>query len=417
MASNYRLILKDPKSTERTAIFMTIYVHNKKYKFFTGEHIEPSKWNGLKQEVKKSEFSSEINERLRAQGQALYQTVKSLEHDGIEVNKESIERRLHEILNRTSDNKSTADGSNALLTDFVAQLIQDERENKRVFEGRQFSTHTIKTHNTTLNHLRNYEEAMGVRLSFHTLDQSFYASFVHYLNAQGKALNSVGTQIKNIKAFASEARKRGIKVSADVEKFKKLAEDTDKVYLSMKELQTLYDLDLSTKKKLDRTRDVFLLGCFTGLRFADLQQLKQEHLSENRIRILTQKTKETVVIPMHPMVKGILEKYNYIPPRAISNQKFNENLKELCKLADLDHTEVISITKGGATTTSLEPKHKLVSAHTARRSFATNLYLAGLDSLSIMKMTGHRTEKAFLTYIRVTPEQNADKVAKHAFFR
>ncbi|MDO9635196.1 MAG: tyrosine-type recombinase/integrase [Paludibacter sp.] len=63
------------------------------------------------------------------------------------------------------------------------------------------------------------------------------------------------------------------------------------------------------------------------------------------------------------------------------------------------------------------PKNELVTSHTARRSFATNLYLAGIDTISIMLLTGHKTEKSFMVYIRITKEQNAYRVASHPFFK
>jgi len=75
--------------------------------------------------------------------------------------------------------------------------------------------------------------------------------------------------------------------------------------------------------------------------------------------------------------------------------------------------EMKSITKGGKRITEAHPKWELVTSHTARRSFATNLYKSGFPSISIMGITGHRTEKAFLKYIKVTPEEHAMLLQKH----
>jgi integrase len=74
------------------------------------------------------------------------------------------------------------------------------------------------------------------------------------------------------------------------------------------------------------------------------------------------------------------------------------------------------MTRGGKNVQETFLKYELVSTHTARRSFATNLYLADIPSITIMKMTGHKTEKAFLRYIRLTQEQNANKLLHHPFF-
>jgi integrase len=117
------------------------------------------------------------------------------------------------------------------------------------------------------------------------------------------------------------------------------------------------------------------------------------------------------------MVSEIMEKYkdkydNSLPP-SISNQKMNGYLKEIGKKAGL--LERINITKyrGAQRITETFYKYDLISTHTARRSFATNLYLSDFPAISIMKITGHRTEKAFMKYIKVTQEQNADKLEQH----
>jgi integrase len=128
------------------------------------------------------------------------------------------------------------------------------------------------------------------------------------------------------------------------------------------------------------------------------------------------KTGEIVVIPLHWIVTAILQKYNYDLPRSISNQKMNDYLKEIGEKAGID--ESVSITKfeGGIKVARTSNKYKLISTHTARRSGATNMYLAGIPAISIMKITGHKTEQAFMRYIQMTQEDNANKLIDHPFF-
>jgi integrase len=95
----------------------------------------------------------------------------------------------------------------------------------------------------------------------------------------------------------------------------------------------------------------------------------------------------------------------------------NDYLKEVISLAGIKEFVETTITKGGKVEKKAVRKYKLVSTHTARRSFATNLYLAEVPSISIMKITGHKTEKSFLQYIRVTQKENADKLLTHPFFK
>ena len=108
------------------------------------------------------------------------------------------------------------------------------------------------------------------------------------------------------------------------------------------------------------------------------------------------------------------DKYpNNLPP-TISNQKMNDYLKEIAKKVDSLKVPVeVEGIKGGLKTTEQKQKWELVTTHTARRSFATNVYKSGFPAISLMKITGHRTEKSFLLYIKVTPEENAHKLLDH----
>ena len=94
----------------------------------------------------------------------------------------------------------------------------------------------------------------------------------------------------------------------------------------------------------------------------------------------------------------------------------NVYLKEVGKVASIDETVKISKTKGGLRVDRNHKKHELITVHTARRSFATNMYLADVPTISIMKITGHRTEKSFLKYIRISQEDNANKLLNYPFF-
>jgi len=130
------------------------------------------------------------------------------------------------------------------------------------------------------------------------------------------------------------------------------------------------------------------------------------------IHIETQKTGQKIVIPIHWTVKAIMDKYqeqfeNSLPPE-ISNVKMNAYLKEIGQKMDVLHAkESIIIVKAGKTVQKKQMKWELLTAHTARRSFSSNMYKAGIPTITIMGITGHKTEKAFLRYIKVTPDEHA----------
>jgi integrase len=202
-------------------------------------------------------------------------------------------------------------------------------------------------------------------------------------------------------------------------RFKGMEENSESIYLTVEELKKIHDLDLSDNQRLNRVKDLFIIGCYTGLRFSDLIQLRDENLIDNyrKAKVKTEKTGALVIIPLHKYIREILKKHNGVPLQVISNQKMNEYLKELGEKAEINEDVTFTLTKGGKLVSETFKKYDLITVHTARRSFATNAYLNGVPTISIMKITGHKTEKTFLKYIRISQEDNANKLLDHPFFK
>jgi integrase len=186
------------------------------------------------------------------------------------------------------------------------------------------------------------------------------------------------------------------------------------IYLTKDELTAMYKLDLSKEPRLEQVRDLFLFGCFTGLRFSDYSKVKPEYIDFNGgiIDIPTQKTDELVSIPILPIAKAILTKYrgktaNSLP-NSISNQKFNKYLKEVAvRLPELQNITTDEYFIQGKKISRTYHKWQKVSTHTARRSFATNMIMEGVPTQIVMKITGHKSESSFQTYLKMSPRDNA----------
>lgn len=402
--------LKEPNSKDETLVYLFFSFNNKRLKYSTGEKIKPTFWNPDKQRAKETQKFKEypeFNSRLDKMMGKSFDIYRRLLNDDIPITLQTLKSEFDKEFRK-----------NDLITEakelfpFISKFI-DESKGIR-------NESTLKTYSNTLRHLKNFSDFQKRKFSFEDIDLEFYNSFVSYLtNELGFAQNTVGSQIKNLKTFLNEATERGLNKNVEYKKrkFKKVSEDTDKVYLNTAELEKMYRLDLSKKGKLDKVRDLFIVGCYTGLRFSDFIQIKQENIFEsNKIKIRTQKTGEMVVIPLHPFIREIMAKYNGNIPEPISNQKMNDYLKDIAELAGLKELVEISITKGGQMVKSTTEKFNLIMTHTARRSFATNLFMADVPSITIMKITGHKTEKNFLRYIRISQEENANKLLNHPFF-
>ena len=418
--ANIKFYLKDGKDQNaETLILLRVFINYKSLKVSTGLKLKPKHWNKNKlRAVEWESFPSgkEINKKLDDLDNKAKLALESLENNFTPITPENFKKAL-------ADHGKVTRGVKKLnLLDFIQDKIDCCKDGSQLTPaGKKFSNFTIKGYNTTMEHLMKFQKKTGYQVNFETINMEFYSKFIDYFHKQGRATNTIGKHLKNIKVFAQEAVSKGVKVHPEAlsKDFKVIHEQTDQVYLTENELKMIYDLDLASNPKLERVRDLFLIGCYTGLRFADLSTLNETSLINNGtlIKVRTQKTGETVTIPLHWMARAILQKYDNKPPRAISNQKTNVYIKDVCKEAGIVDRVTIHITKGGRSVAITKAKHELITCHTARRSFASNLFLAGVPTISIMKITGHRTEKSFMTYIRISNEDNANMLLNHPYFQ
>jgi site-specific recombinase XerD len=278
---------------------------------------------------------------------------------------------------------------------------------------------TIKTYKQALNRLKEFDPT----LDFDNFDLNFYYRFLSHMKEAGITNNTMGKHIKVLKTILNEATERGLNTNLEFRKrkFKVLKEEVDSVYLTEEELDILFNYREHLTEAKRRICDFFLVGCYTGLRFSDIANLTTANfykdITGSYILMRTKKTGQQVVIPLNSRIKEILNYYGGKMPQAISNQKTNDALKVISEKAGI--TKEIETKKkiGGETITQVWKKCELISTHTARRSFATNAFLAGIPALSIMKITGHRAEKSFMQYVKASVMENAMVLAQHPFFK
>jgi len=407
-----KFILKDTKTKNDTLIYLTYSYNYKRFKYSTGEKINPKYWNPSSQRAKESKFYKEypeFNARLDLIESKINSVFRKLLNNGIQPNNDLLKKELDNELSEFKLQKNKLS-----LFEFIETFIEESKINKTIG--------TIKVYNTSFKYLKEFSQTKNRTVDFNNITLEFYKQFVNFLTYEKElSVNTVGKHIKTLKTFMNEATEIGLNDNLEFKnkKFKKTEEESDSIYLSVEELKKIEYLDLEEKPKLDLTRDLFLTGCYTGLRFSDFTQIKPENIIESKsiLQVRTFKTSDRVSIPLHPTVKSILKKYDNKLPKSYSNNIINKLVKEVCRLANLRDQIETSITRAGTVEKQTTVKYNLVSTHTARRSFATNCYLADIPSISIMKITGHKTEKSFLKYIKITQEENADKLLNHPFFK
>ena len=409
--------LKRTNSVEPTSIYARICFSGYKMKYYITESINPRFWNSSSQRAKETgKFKEypEFNNRL----DSLSSDIKSIYRTYLNDHQNSIPTpsTFKKLLD--AEIKEKVEQSKDLLQLF--QSIIDQSKNGTRLNpksGHPINPNTIKTYVTTLNHLKEFEKIKRRKIDFESIDLDFYKDYTEYLIKGLKTrTNAAMKKIQVFKLIMNEATERGLNnnLSYKSKRFVTVREKSDNIYLTANEIMEIEKLDLASKPSLDRTRDLFLIGCYTGLRYSDYTIIDPKLIKNGMLEITQTKTNDNVVIPIHPSVRKICNKYGNILPTQISNQKTNEYLKEIGKLVESLKTSTSkTYTKAGMKLTQNFKKWEMLSTHTARRSFATNEFLAGTPTLTIMAITGHRTEKAFMKYIKVSNSEHAKLMQMH----
>lgn len=292
------------------------------------------------------------------------------------------------------------------LFEFIARFIEEKQAQPRG---------TWKTYQTGCFLLQDYEKDRRVKLDYAAIDQRFFADFQTWLyKSKNHGITYASKVVALVKAFMREAQRRGYHSNTAYQFFTIKKVKTTKLTLTFDELEAMYRLELPAR--LERARDLFLIGAYTGLRFSDFSRIRPEHIERiNGRAILTitaQKTGQEIAVPLLDIPAAILEKYAFSAPK-ISNQKLNDYLKEIGQAAGLTDTMRFVNTAGGVRRELVEEKWRHLTTHTARRSFATNFYKSGLIPIGeLRQITGHATESMFLQYVGVSAKENAVKVAE-----
>jgi len=420
--------LKDKKK-EQTSVDAIVRFKGERFKIATGERVIVDYWLDDKKRVKQVRAykdAAEINLRLSIWKNTLDAVCNDF---AITMKVPTKEEFLKAI--EKKQNKGVKPSN--LLVDYLENFIPRSGRADR----------TKLSYGSTKNLLISFEKETRTKLHFEDINMSFYKNFKKYIEKEGKSKNYFGTMIKNIKLFMEESKEEGLHISIEHrnKKFRTTSETADSVYLTENELLKIYNLEFTedlirnledykdirtqnlTRKieALNHVRNRFLIGAYTALRVSDFNRLGEINLDDNFIRIkpakgATIRKNDDVIIPIHWIIKEILET-DFDLTKTISDQKINKHIKEICQMAGINNLISSSRTEGGKLVETVKQKFELITTHTARRSGATNMFNAGIPSIRIMKITGHKTEKAFMKYIKISQEENAKSLADHPFFK
>jgi integrase len=399
--------LKNPNQPKQTPIIARIAFNGFKIKVYSGLSIEPKRWNQAGQLVNTRGFAQagRLNDALAA----LRTTLENcfLEHvaAGTVPTPEQLRRAIEPVEQAPAPVVAAVVLGEAPAAPARPTLLAAFEQWNEYQRGR-FSRATLQTNLTLLGHVKGYMASTRELLDLDALmTPAFGARFCRFLSAEQRLTdNTIAKNLTRLKAFLKFAHAFGLTDKAAYEGLQWKQQEPDILTLTIEEVQALERLDLARAPALANARDLFLLSCYTGLRFSDLVALRPEHLQGERLRLRSAKTKELLMIPLRPGAQALLQALFAEKLHVISNQKLNAYLKEVGQRAGLDAPVERTRYRAGRRESTTFAKWELLTCHCGRRTFVTLALEQGLRPELVMKITGHKSFAAFRRYVNITEQ-------------
>lgn len=399
--------LKEPNSEKQTLIYFRSYFgnENKNFIYSTGEKIKPSEWdfenrqpNDLNGRTQKAENHRSIKKQLDRYSGFFTEIVNRYKNINEELTTDVIKQRFDEHFKKVT-----------VKSDFfrVYQDFLNEKEND--YTGNAISISTLKRYKCNKTLLEDFQKDYKVKITLGNFDEKLYNKFLKYCIEEKKhSANTVHRNVGLLKTFLGWSFEKKYTYNNSFLNFKKPSKfRTDEIALNYQQVEKIYNYDFNKNKRLERVRDLFVLGCVTGMRFGNYSSISKEDIQGDFIRVVDLKSKtKNLSIPLNSISRAILEKYDYALP-SISNQKMNKFIKEVFQ--EMAFTDEIKKTMryGDELIDKKSEFWERISSHTSRRSFITIMKNKRVPDKVIMSYTGHRSLEVFNNYYRPSEE---DKV-------
>lgn len=340
--------------------------------------------------------------------------------EGEILNKIWLEKSIAKFFNRPSNELKKAPEYHKLyLTDFAEWWLKEKAPKFKVSADEYMDYTTIGHYKILNSQIREFEGKDKIKFS--SIDDVLLDKFSEFLTEKEYAEKTTKRMLGRFKFFCLRAESENIVINQSYKNrvfVAKSKEDYKEPYFDEIEISKIYNHDFSDNTIFDNVRDNLIIGLWTGLRISDfLSKLKLDNFHDDFIEIQTEKTKTWVSIPVHWMIHDILKKRNGSLPEKISDQKFNKHIKTIAGILKFDTQMMGGIsmvdpkTKIKRKVVSLYPKHKLITSHICRRSFATNIY-GTVSNSTLMAICGWKSEEQMLDYIKKTNREHAESLKK-----
>ncbi len=374
----------------------------------TGYTIHPDKWSKTKKEpIKKDDGEKGLSFKLDRLKLHLTKSYNNAVSEGVDFTGDWLQTQIDVFHNK----KVLIELD--VLANSIDKYILDAPYKVNQKKGTGLSEGRIRNLKLFKNTILRFESEIfkGKSILIKNVNLSFTEEFKKWLFSKGYSINYVGKNITNLKTICNDAYKNGIETSSQLKNIKTISQSKtpeEIIYLSEEEQEKIKNAVLK-RESLINARKWLLIGCLIGQRGGDFLSITKKNIREKNgmkiIELKQQKTGKLVAIPLLPNALEILK--NGFPYK-ISLTKFNEYIKEVCKIAEINEiiTGSIKETCRGPEIKKTLPKYNFISSHVCRRSFSSNFY-GRIPTPVLMNITGHGTEQVFLAYIGKTTYDNA----------
>lgn len=332
------------------------------------------------------------------------------------------------------------------LIPLFEKFISDTESGRRLKQnGESVKRETVKNYEFVLRNLIAFNEKKNFELRICDASRltkrevlteknywkKFYKKFTDFLYKKGCHDNYVGTNVKIIRTFFNYLKKGLDYNIGDFHKFFYVRSEEIEIFvLSPNQLKFLIhdkDFEDSISNNLKKTKDVFVFGCLTGLRFSDICLLTNKNFElENGhwyLRLKSKKTKKYSLFKLSEYAVNIYLKYRSINDKKnffdfISLYNFNKHLKIIGEKARFDNPIDVTREKRGKPQISKNKKQILfsekMSSHMMRRTAITTLLILGMPEHMVRKISGHSySSNSFNRYVHYAQsymDKELDKV-------
>ncbi len=416
--------LARPKS-KNSSIRVKISTSGANFFVYTGKSISPKLWD-----FKKSFIKSQVGNPTAAKASKY---LRKIQMDLTEIFDDyrfgiskmtflELQAKMHEVVGNPKtkmikENHGLSIQTKSLI-DFVDHFISDCEKGIRLSPQRQkLKESTIKSFRTSKGYLNGFQNHSQKVLIINEITQKEIDSISDYVvNVKRHSLNTHSKFMTDLNQILKYAKDNKVITQSQFGelKFDTRREETDSIYLKEEEIMEMYKLDDLPSEKHEIVRDIFVAACYMGLRFSDYSNLNLAKIINRRLEVIQKKTGKKIILPIHPLVNEIFTKYKFRLPKVPKNNEFNRLIKEVGSLMPSMQVEFSKqITYERERIVISKPKFLWISGHSSRRTAITNEFLRGTDIPTIMhSLSGHRSYKNFLRYIKASGEEFADKLEK-----